>query len=403
MKSILLFILLALYMSCKHKAADVLEASTKTSEETINPVMARFAKMEAEALKEPYKGIFTASGRPAGLYPIKATGVSTREINQAAEEFLNSLTPEQLERTTFTIDDKEWRKWSNVDNGIYKRQGVSLKEMTPSQKERAYHLMQVALSAKGMQLSRDIMKTDHTLKEINKGSPDFDEELYFFTLMGTPSPNQPWGWQLDGHHLIINYFILGDQIVMSPVFMGGEPIVTNSGKYKGNSIFQDEQNLGLSFMQSLSSEQKAIASLSDTKAHNNNVASANKDNLLLNYEGLQVTKMQAQQQKDLIKLIAMYVNNIREGHQQVKMEEVLEHLDETWFAWVGKTDEDAVFYYRIHSPVLLIEFDHQRAVGVPSEVSGATRNHIHTMLRTPNGNDYGKDLLRQHLEKSHKQ
>ena len=185
--------------------------------------------------------------------------------------------------------------------------------------------------------------------------------------------------------------------------MGGEPIVTNSGKYKGNSIFQDEQNLGLSFMQSLSSEQKAIASLSDTKAHNNNVASANKDNLLLNYEGLQVTKMQAQQQKDLIKLIAMYVNNIREGHQQVKMEEVLEHLDETWFAWVGKTDEDAVFYYRIHSPVLLIEFDHQRAVGVPSEVSGATRNHIHTMLRTPNGNDYGKDLLRQHLEKSHKQ
>ena len=209
MKSILLFILLALYMSCKQKAADVLEASTKTPEETINPVMARFAKMEAEALKEPYKGIFTASGRPAGLYPIKATGVSTREINQAAEEFLNSLTPEQLERTTFTIDDKEWRKWSNVDNGIYKRHGVSLKEMTPSQKERAYHLMQVALSAKGMQLSRDIMKTDHTLKEINKGSADFDEELYFFTLMGTPSPNQPWGWQLDGHHLIINYFILG--------------------------------------------------------------------------------------------------------------------------------------------------------------------------------------------------
>ena len=25
-------------------------------------------------------------------------------------------------------------------------------------------------------------------------------------------------------------------------------------------------------------------------------------------------------------------------------------------------------------------------------------NHIHTVVRTPNGNDYGKDLLRQHLE-----
>ncbi len=27
-----------------------------------------------------------------------------------------------------------------------------------------------------------------------------------------------------------------------------------------------------------------------------------------------------------------------------------------------------------------------------------TRQHIHVVVRTPNGNDYGKDLLRQHLE-----
>jgi hypothetical protein len=25
-----------------------------------------------------------------------------------------------------------------------------------------------------------------------------------------------------------------------------------------------------------------------------------------------------------------------------------------------------------------------------------SRDHIHTVVRTPNGNDYGKDLLRQH-------
>lgn len=27
--------------------------------------------------------------------------------------------------------------------------------------------------------------------------------------------------------------------------------------------------------------------------------------------------------------------------------------------------------------------------------------HIHIMVRTPNDNDYGKDLLRQHLERFH--
>jgi hypothetical protein len=54
-----------------------------------------------------------------------------------------------------------------------------------------------------------------------------------------------------------------------------------------------------------------------------------------------------------------------------------------------------VFYYRIHSPVVLIEFDHQSPVALPGpRVPG--KAHIHTVVRTPNGNDYGKDLLRQH-------
>ena len=79
---------------------------------------------------------------------------------------------------------------------------------------------------------------------------------------------------------------------------------------------------------------------------------------------------------------------------------ILEQLNQTHFGWVGEADDQAVFYYRIHSPVLLIEFDHQAPIGLDGP-RRATRNHIHTMVRTPNGNDYGKDLLRQHLEKHH--
>ena len=80
------------------------------------------------------------------------------------------------------------------------------------------------------------------------------------------------------------------------------------------------------------------------------------------------------------------------------MEEVLQHLNDTYFAWIGESTNDAVFYYRIHSPVILIEFDHQRPIGNPGLTPNVpTRQHIHVMVRTPNGNDYGKDLLRQHL------
>lgn len=368
----------------------------------VNPVKMRFAANEANAIKVPYQGIFIENDTVENLFPIIATNVTTTPIIEAAKLFLSHLTSEQHNRTTFGIEDEEWRRWSNVDNGIYDRQGVSLKEMTNIQKSSAFGLMQASLSAKGLQISKDIMKTDQTLKELNNGSADYDEELYFFTVMGEPSKIEPWGWQLDGHHLVINYFVLGDQIVMSPVFMGGEPIITTTGKYKGNTLFQDEQNLGLRFMQSLSTENQAIATISSSKTKNNNIAAANKDNLSLEYEGLSASQLNELQRRDLLDLITQYVNNMNEGHEKVKMEEVRNYIENTWFAWVGETGENAVFYYRIHSPVILIEFDHQRVVGVPDvDKRGPSRNHIHTVVRTPNGNDYGKDLLRQHLE-SHK-
>ena len=109
--------------------------------------------------------------------------------------------------------------------------------------------------------------------------------------------------------------------------------------------------------------------------------------------------MTTEQKRSLLQLIGLYVNNMRDGHAKVKMSEVKTHIDSTYFAWVGGIDDEAVFYYRIHSPVVLIEFDHQSPVGIRTGDRSPTRNHIHTMVRTPNGNDYGKDYLHQHLQK----
>lgn len=401
MKRILILLLFLLLLSCKQVPSQKPEDPKTDKKQELSGAKKFFAEMEAKALSEPFRGIETENGKESGLFPIKSSGVSNVPIKKAAESFLSSLTQEQKQRTQFGIEDEEWRKWCNVDNGIYDRQGVSLKEMTEPQKKAAFHLMQVSLSAKGLQLSKDIMKTDQTLKELNNGDAAYDEELYFFTLMGTPSPTEPWGWQLDGHHLVINYFVLGDQVVMSPVFMGGEPIITTSGKYKGNTLFQDEQNLGLDFMQSLPQEIQTEATLSTSKHKNDIKAEASKDNVTFNYEGVPVSKLPEAQKVKLVYLIRQYINNMEEGHHQLKMEEIMAHWNSTYFAWVGETTADAVFYYRLHSPVVLIEFDHQAAVGVPNSPKGPIRNHIHTILRTPNGNDYGKDLLRQHLEKSH--
>ena len=95
--------------------------------------------------------------------------------------------------------------------------------MTDKQRELAFGLLKASLSAKGLKLSQDIMKLNGTLAELANNFDEYGEWLYWITIMGDPSTEEPWGWQIDGHHLIINYFVLGDQVVMSPVFVGSEP------------------------------------------------------------------------------------------------------------------------------------------------------------------------------------
>ena len=220
--------------------------------------------------------------------------------------------------------------------------------------------------------------------------------------MGEPSDTQPWGWQLDGHHVVINYFILGDQVVMSPVFMGSEPIEAKGGKFKGTIVCQEEQDKGLAFINSLSRKERAKAILRPKKDGTNNVAEAFLDNLQLDLIGLPAKELSREGKERLLALVQVYVGNMREGHAKVKMSEVRKHLDQTRFAWIGGTGKDSVFYYRIQSPVILIEFDHQKPIAI-NRSGIPTRDHIHTVIRTPNGNDYGKDLLRQHhLQHKHK-
>ena len=116
--------------------------------------------------------------------------------------------------------------------------------------------------------------------------------------------------------------------------------------------------------------------------------------------GIKCSELTAKQKDQLLKLINIYVGNMTEGHAKVKMVEVKKHLDATYFGWMGQTSKDSVFYFRIQSPVILIEFDHQRPIAL-ARSSTPTRQHIHTVVRTPNGNDYGKDLLRQHYRLHH--
>jgi hypothetical protein len=349
-----------------------------------------------DPLAEPFLGVTTDGTPLPDLFPIRATGVSTRPVMEAALAFRGALNPEQRAETVFPIDHIEWRRWHNIHR--FDRNGVSFQEMTAMQREAAFALMQAGLSARGFQQTRDVMRLNGELARLRDNFEEYGEFLYHFNLFGEPSATDPWGWQLNGHHLVVNYFVLGDQVVMTPTFVGSEPVVAAAdGPYAGAEVLQEEQDLGLALMRSLRSDQQARATLAEAKPGNNALAQAFRDNLVLDHAGLPAREMDAVQKALLLELVGLFVGTMADGHARVRMEEVHDHLEDTWFGWVGSTGEEAVFYYRIHSPVLLIEFDHQVPVALPGErVPG--RRHIHAVVRTPNGNDYGRDLLRQHYE-----
>lgn len=360
------------------------------------------------SLAQPLAGISTDGRVRPGLYPLRASGVPTAPIVDAAHAFLASLDAAQRSKVLFELEAIERRMWFNIHPNVY-RHGLMLDELAPRQREAALQLLQATLSARGFAQARDVMRLNELLVGITGRGDEYGEWLYFVTLFGTPSADAPWGWQLDGHHLNLNFFVLGDQLVFTPSFMGSEPCRVAHGPLAGTAVFEPEERAGLALMRSLDAAQLRQAVLrpsimpetlpDELKGFIDGrmQAGAFKDNAVVPYAGVRGDRLSEAQRRVLLALIRTYVGWGRDGHAAVKMSEVEAHLDETHFAWMGATDGEGPFYYRAHSPVVLIEFDHHPGIVFDNTVP--SRHHIHTVMRTPNGGDYGTDLLRQHHER----
>jgi hypothetical protein len=361
------------------------------------------------SVAEPFTGITTDGHVRSGLFPLAATGIPTRPLVDAGQAFLASLDAGQQDAVSFPIDAEEWRRWSNVH--IYlMRHGLLLEDLTPAQRAAALDLVRASLSARGFEDVRTVMRFNEVLADITDSRDEYGEWAFFLSVFGTPSEDEPWGWQLDGHHLNLHCFVLGDQVVLSPAFLGSEPCRVRTGPYTGLRAFVAEERDGLAMVRSLSADQACTAILYPSTLSTDlppersvpidgqMMACAFRDNRRLEFEGLRADAMSDGQRRLLRDLIANYVGRIRDGHAELRMDEVTAHFDETHFSWIGATDDSGPFYYKVQSPVILIEFDHEP--GVVFANNDPTRQHVHTVVRTPNGNDYGMDLLRQHYERA---
>ncbi|MFC5827832.1 DUF3500 domain-containing protein [Nonomuraea insulae] len=348
------------------------------------------------AAAEPFRGVATSDGVRPGLFPLRATGLDVSGVRRAAEDYLTALTSPELAQGRFAIDDVSWRHWANGAR-YFLRHGLCLESLDGDRRGKALDIVRRSLSAYGYAQVIDMMRLNLTIGELRGEEHLLNEWLYWFSLYGSPEKGGPWGWQLDGHHVGVNCVVVGDQMTLTPTFLGAEPVIAESGKYAGTTAFRREEAVGQQLFTSLTDGQRTQAVIAEEMPPDLFVG-AFRDNHELNYAGLPLGELAGPQRAIASDLIGLYVNRARDDQARLRMEEVLAHEEETYFSWIG--DADDVFYYRIHSPVILIEFEHQ--AGVMFDNDTPSRRHIHTVVRTPNGNDYGIDLLRRHHERFHR-
>ena len=364
----------------------------------------------AELAKAPFTGITTDGHVVPDLFSLQPSDAPTPQMIAAVSALLKSVSPAQRAAMSFPIESDLWRQWQNTELYV-EHYGLRLDEVTDSVREAVMEVLRASLSARGYETSRAVMRLNRFLGDLVGCPAVLGEWSYTFSVFGEPSTTQPWGWQLFGHHLTLSCFVLGRQMVLTPAFLGAEPAYADIGPFAGISLFEDEERAGLALMRSLSPAQQRQAIVAHAMmggdlppgrrhfADNLHLGGAHQDNRIVPYEGVVGSALPAVQRRQLLDLIALYVAPLPPGPYAARMEEIERHLEDTHFCWIGAHEETSPFYYRIQSLVAFIEFDHH--AGVFLNNAEPAKFHVHTIVRTPNGNDYGIDLLRLHYAHHH--
>ncbi|UOE43303.1 DUF3500 domain-containing protein [Agromyces larvae] len=319
----------------------------------------------------------------------------------SARHLLATLAPDQLDRLRYPMDAPDWRGWSNPEF-VFHRNGLRLEDLAEPQVEAILAVVEASLSPEGYTRVREAMALNGFLGELTELPTIMNERSYWFSLFGDPSTDAPWGWQLFGHHVAVNFATVAGVDVIAPVFIGAEPALSDGAR---PPLFDERERLALELAASLTPAQRAeavvYASVLDPAmpegrlhpADERHVAGAFQDNRVVPYEGIPVSRLDERQRALLRRIVEDFLLLLREPSRRRALERYDAYLDETWFSWYGATDGTQPVYFRVQSPVILAELDNHAGVWLSNRLPA--RFHVHTTLRLPNGNDYARAYLAQ--------
>jgi hypothetical protein len=302
----------------------------------------------------------------------------------AAHAFLALLDAEQRARATRTFDDPERFEWFFTP---VPRNGLPLGQMTTEQRAAALRLLQSVTSSQGYLKATGVLHLEGILAVLEDRPDRRDPENYHVWIFGTPSPDQPWGWRFEGHHISLNFTSHDGVTVSTPAFLGANPARVPSGPFAGWRLLANEEDLARALVRSLDAAQRERAIISAT-APPDIITGNDRRASLERMEGLPVAAMTAHQRALFMRLLAEYVGNADPAIARPRMARIEEvGLDHLHFAWAGSLAVGGPHYYRIHGPTVLIEYDN-----IQNDA-----NHVHSVWRDLE-NDFGEDILRRHYE-----
>ena len=307
-----------------------------------------------------------------------STKPSIVALTSAMKNFRASLDSELLADASFPLGHKESYSWTNTPAGRNDdRGGISFDALSIDQLTRFYEVLSVFLSDDGY--TKVSLITKETEAHISNISRSFwTSNRYYIALFGNPETDGSWGFQLDGHHLALNFLVHGDAVFIVPAFIGTRPATVN-----GTEVLGNEKGNAFVLLNSLDEKQRTKAI--QTGRRGLQVGPGRSTDPFLNHDyskfvgvGLKASEMNATQKEHLRNLIKTYVYNLETEFADIWMADIDARLEDTYFVWIGGTTLNEPIYYRVFNPAVWIEFNNE-----------SNLDHIHTITRAPNGNDYG--------------
>lgn len=328
-----------------------------------------------------------------------------QEIKSYATELYQSFSKTQKFAALLPFADTSRIKWNNLPLGLRARAGVSIGNMTNPQRQLVHRLLSSSLSSQGYLKATGIMHLDELInsfydsmyvqKQLPEQTYSFVKKLqwspknYYFAFFGSPS-EITWGFKLEGHHLSVNFTFDGEAISVTPFFVGTDPAEILTSEYAGWRVLNQEEDLGLRLVQSLTEPQrkKAIAS---QEVPRDIITAAESGKRLVDLWGIKYAELDKQQKELLLAMMREFVFNLELEKAQAEYSKIEKAgFDKIYFGWIGATEEKKSHYYIINGPTFLIEFDNS---GGPRQ----SANHIHAIWREK-GNEYGEDVLKSHYK-----